>query len=65
MQEAVRDKGIKITFNEWDGIDDSIKDQNLKWKEMAPLVAMAASEIDVVGATEEGGDRECKRSSAS
>ena len=34
VQEWVRTKGIAKTFNAWDGIDDSIPDQMLNWREL-------------------------------
>ena len=34
VQEAVRAKGIPTTFQEWDGIDDSIPDARLNWREL-------------------------------
>jgi hypothetical protein len=34
VQEAILERGIATTFSEWDGIDDSIPDAKLNWREL-------------------------------
>lgn len=34
VQAQILKQGIQTTFNSWDGIDGSIKNQKLEWKEM-------------------------------
>jgi len=34
IQDAVKARGIGVVFKEWDGMDDSVPDQKLNWKEL-------------------------------
>jgi len=45
VQEAVVAMGVAATFDKWDGIDDSIQDRKLNWKELRMGLRLMVSSV--------------------